>query len=488
MNAWSPLTKSKYMAGLQCLKQLWWRVHEPRADELTPGPTLQAGFDQGHEVTAKAREYVPGGLLVDGATRRERVERTRAAIAGGERVIYEAAIEHDGVLVVADILQRSGSRWSLAEVKSSTRVKRAHLPDVAVQCWVLRQAGLDVERVEVMRLNRECRYPDLSRLFVREDLTTRVTELMPGVGRELGSFSDALEQPQPEVDPGDHCSRPYVCPFVGRCWSEAEPDPFSIDNLYSRTKRQTEYLRALGCSSLRDIPACVSLSDIQHRQRASAIARDMIVVDGLDERLSRLSYPIAHLDFETVQPAIPVWPGCRPYDHIPVQVSVHVEDGLGGVTHADWIADGPGDPRDEIAQQIVRMTHPARTVLVYHQPYEESRIHELQQAVPEMRAELQGVLDRMVDLLPIVREHVYHPEFHGSFSIKRVLPALVPDVGYAGLDVADGLTASAVLKRMLLDDGVGAGERQAMRESLRAYCRMDTYAMVRLLGRLRELV
>ena len=179
------LSKSRYTAGLQCHRQLWWRVHEPEAPELVPDAAQRAIFDQGTRVGRVARERVPGGLLIDfpPAAIGERVEATRHALEGGARVIYEASFLADDTFAAVDILERVRGGWRLIEVKSTTRVKLEHLADVAVQLHVLRKAGLPVGHAQLMHLNHECAYPDLDDLFTRADVTADVESLLPDVPR-----------------------------------------------------------------------------------------------------------------------------------------------------------------------------------------------------------------------------------------------------------------------------------------------------------------
>ncbi|MCZ6695470.1 MAG: Dna2/Cas4 domain-containing protein, partial [Acidobacteria bacterium] len=181
------LSKSKYASGLQCHKKLWWEIHEPDAPELVPDAALQFIFDQGHEVGRVAQTYVPGGVLIDvpHTERQRRLQTTDAALRDGATVLYEPAFEHDGVVAVVDILERTRGGWNLIEVKSTTKMKPQHLPDVAVQTYVLHGAGLEVKRAELMHLNRECRDPDLSNLFEREDLTPVVEELLDDIPTEV---------------------------------------------------------------------------------------------------------------------------------------------------------------------------------------------------------------------------------------------------------------------------------------------------------------
>src|SRR5574342_419539 len=214
------LSKSRFCYGLQCPKQLWLRVHEPDAPELEVDPGLQAVFDRGNRVGEAARERFPGGVLVDGDywKVKEKVEKTRQAIADGAPAIFEASFLEDGVFAAVDVLVRKRRGFALEEVKSTLEVKEPHVPDVAIQLHVLHRAGLDVRRAEVMHLNRECRHPDLSNLFVQTDVTREAEGLLPGCPRRIRQLQTVLDGPIPAAEIGAHCTDPYECPFVGRCF------------------------------------------------------------------------------------------------------------------------------------------------------------------------------------------------------------------------------------------------------------------------------
>lgn len=486
------LSKSKFTLGLGCHRALWWSVHEPDAPEREVGPALQAIFDQGTRVGDLARAYVPGGHLVDFPYTEsdKRIAATRAAIAGGARVIYEAAFREDDVFVAVDILHRSSGRtgWTLTEVKSTTKVKEEHVPDAAVQMHVLQRAGLPIRRVEVMHLNRECRFPDLSNLFTRADVTGDVEAFLPSVQPEVKAQLVMLRRSKPPaVEPGPHCAAPYECPFMSRCHGAAPEH--AIETLYHLSAAKREALLDEGYETIFDLPADVELSAIADRQRRAVQNDEIIVEDGLRDVLDSLAAPIAHLDFETINPAVPAWAGLRPYDAVPVQFSVHIEPRRAGEPppHAAWLAEGSGDPRGPLAHALVDALRGARTIIVYHAPFEIGRLRELQAAVPELAHELEEIIERIVDLLPIVRAFVYHPEFRGGFSLKKVAPALVDGLSYEDMEIGEGGEASRTLEALLMrPETMGRRERTRVRKALLAYCAQDTVATMGVLRQLRE--
>ena len=466
---------------------LWWTVHEPDAPELVPGPDVQARFDRGREVGVAARTRVPGGVLIDPPPYKlaERVAATTQAVAKRTPAIYEASFFEDGVFVSVDILERKRNGFVLVDVKSTLDVKDAHLPDLAIQLHVLQRAGLPVRRAELMHLNRECRHPDLSNLLVREDVTALAASCVRGIPRKIQSLLGTLRGPLPVVQTGSHCTEPYQCPFMERCWPPQPKD--HISTLYRLNKNQLDQLLGQGYETVLDLPRNFAVSGPTHRQIQSVRQGRTVVERGLGEVLKKIAPPIAFLDFETVWPAMPVWPGCRPYCHIPVQFSCHVLHPKRLLHHA-WLASGTGDPRAAFAKGILDACRGAKTVLAYNAPFERRCIAGLIDAVTRFARELTALQGRVEDLLPIVRDHVYHPAFQGSFSIKNVLPALVPGMSYDDLEIQDGVAASTALESLLLrGETLRPAEKQALRRELLRYCERDTLAMVRLHERLREL-
>lgn len=480
------LSKSRFVSGLQCHRLLWWTTHDSGAPELVPNEALQAVFDQGHEVGALARTYVPGGVLVDARYDdfAGRLAHTRAALDSGARVIYEASFAAEGVFVAADILERNADGWTLIEVKSTSSVKDQHVPDAALQAWVLRGAGVPVTRIELMHLNRACVYPDLSNLFTRFDLTARVEALVPEVPGRVREMLDMLAGGLPDVRIGPHCTEPYECAFRSRCW--AGVPEHHVTNVYFAGRKAWGWIDA-GYETLFDLPATIALAPPAERQRRAVLENRRIVEPGIAAALDAFEEPLAVLDFETINPAIPRWPGCSPFAQVPVQFSVQRRRG-GGWSETGWIATRGEDPRTACADAVLAACEGTGTVLAYNVGFERTCLSHLAAAAPERAAELRELSERLADLLPVVRDHVYDVAFGGSFSLKAVLPALVRGDGYASLEIAEGSGAARELARLLIaPEPPEPGNDARTRKALFAYCAQDTRAVVDLLDALRGL-
>jgi predicted RecB family nuclease len=474
------LSKSRLLSGHRCIRKLWIEVHEPPVD----GAEVPRPVRCGRSVGEVARFYYPGGQLIEGEPG-ARLATTATALQRGARVLFEASFAHRGLFVSADVLQRRREGFVLTEVKAGTYVKPEYLLDVAVQLYVLRATGLDVRRVELMTLNRGCRHPDLTRLFVRHDVTEkahRLARTVPDIARTVrrGLASKSLPVVTPERE---RCGLPYPCPFMDRCWDD-QPE-HHVSRLYRIGKRRRESLLRRGIESIHDIPETERLGTIGDRQRRAVREGRIVVEDGLHEAFSRFTAPVSYLDFETVSLPVPRWLGCRPYERVPVQFSLHRET-RNGLRHVGWIADGVADPRPAIAAALVRACQGKGTVFAYSASFERGCIDSLIAVVPSLAAELRNIRDRIEDLHPLVRDHVYHPGFGGSFRLKAVHPALTGRDMYGRMSISDGESAMDAHER-LLSGTISSRDRIRLRRALLRYCTADTRALVGLRKRLREL-
>ena len=478
------LSKSRFTAGWQCTKLLWWKVHEPQAKELQPDIVLQDRFDQGRQVGEIAQTRFPGGVLIEGDHRDpSRAERTREAIASGAPAIFEATFIEDGLYVAVDVLLKDGDGWVVIEVKSSSEQKDEHIPDAAVQAYVVAQAGLTVKRVEIMHLSKGFRHPDTGELFERTDVSAEVAAFLPQVPGLIAEFREAIAGPLPDRKVGVQCWEPRECPFFGRCWP---PDRDHIRHLYWTGGKATVSWMQQGVHHIQDIPAGKKLNVTQQRQ-VRAIAEDRLIVEPTlgDALAPALVTRVGFLDFETIQRAVPVWNGQKPWEQTAVQYSYHERRDDGTYRHDAFLAEGPDDPREEIADFLIASTVGAEAILTWSH-FEKTRIKDLAEQLPHRADELNGIVTKLVDLLPIVRNNVYHPDFKGSFSIKDVLKPLVPELSYDDLIIMDGMVASVTIARLLFFQHL-VDDRDKTRRDLLEYCERDTWAMVKLLERLEAL-
>jgi hypothetical protein len=294
----------------------------------------------------------------------------------------------------------------------------------------------------------------------------------------------ALAAAQPPVPVGTHCWMiDRDCPFWNRCFPT---DEHHVWTLYRYQKQQKWALVQKGVYRILDLPDTTKLSPIQRRQRDALRTGQMVVESGLRAALSAFDGRLGFLDFETIGRAIPVWPDVGPWRQVVVQFSYHEEvpGPPGTYRHAAYLAEGPGDPREELALRLLEATAHAERIVMYSS-FERTMIKDLAGWLPHLAADLVALQGKLVDLLPVMQNHVYHPRFKGSFGIKHVLNPMVPDLTYDDLAIVDGLVASVEIARLLFV-AHKVRDRDQLRRDLLAYCERDTWAMVRLLESLRQ--
>lgn len=482
------LSKSRFVAGCQCLKRLYLQVHQPEL-AAQPDGAGDAIMEQGREVGLLARRLFPGGIEVDGSGSLERAIRITNELLSNPEVpaIFEGAFRYQDVVVKTDVLQRKENRWRLVEVKSTTDLKEHHTEDVAIQSYVVSGSGVALGSVWLAHVNRDYTLTgeavDPRQFFLFHNLTRRVQSLQPTVTLQLRSQFRALGMPSPpEIAPGPHCANPVVCEFFNHC-NPPQPEDH-ICYLPRLQASAMEQLAQMGVRSVQDIPADFQLTEFQRRVCTAMQTGQPWFSAELKAEFQSLKYPLYFMDFETVNPAIPQFAGMHPYDHLPFQWSVHVQE-QPGVTpeHFEFLAEDTRDPRKAFLSLLCQALGESGSIIVYNQQFESQRLWELAGWVPEYTESVRGIQRRLWDLLPVVRNHVYHPAFGGSFSLKAVLPALVPEMSYEGMEVSNGQAAGVAWEAMI-GGSCSEVERQAKRKALLAYCGQDTLALVKLLERL----
>ena len=480
----SRLSKSRLMASLQCERRLWLEIHRPELAELSA--STRAAFATGHEVGEVAQRlysasHGPGHLLEYDAGLAAALSQTKQLLADlrDTRPVYEATFQHEGILVRLDVLLRRPEGVHLVEVKSSTSLKPEHLTDCAIQAWVVRGAGLDFERMSLAHINNQFVYAgngDYRGLLKEQDITREVRALLPAVPQWLAEArAAAASKAEPAVAPGKRCVTPYECAFMAHCWPADVAYPVQY---LGGDREQLGSFIASGVRDLRDVPTEL-LTRADH-QRIQAVTRSGAAQ--LDPEagavLRALPFPRYFLDFETVAPAVPLFAGTRPYETLPFQFSCHVLEEDGSLEHRQYLDLSGGDPRRGCAEALLAALDAAGPVLVYT-GYEQRVMAGLAGTCPDLAPRLLAAIGRLVDLHPVTHRHFYHPGMHGSWSLKKILPVVAPDLRYSAGQVQDGNAASAAWFEAR-QPGTTAERRAVLAAELTRYCALDTEGLVRL--------
>jgi CRISPR/Cas system-associated exonuclease Cas4 (RecB family) len=472
------LSKSKITAFEQCPKRLWLATHRPELAEQDAG--AEARFATGNDVGAIARALHPGGFMVDAPNLAAALATTASLVAGGHPgPIFEATFEYDGVLVRVDVLEkREGGGWAVAEVKSSTSVKDYHRGDLATQVWVLREAGIELRRASIRHIDTSfvlTREGDYRGLFTDVDLLGELEATIAARPALVAEARTVLSGSEPERAMGDHCTSPFPCEFAAYCRRALPPGPeWPVTVLPNGGGRR--WLEQ-GIADLLALPK----GDLNDRDaRILAATRDgkpFHDAEGARRAMAGWGWPRAWLDFETIAPAIPRWVGTRPYQQIPFQFSLDLERRGGRMTHHEFLSCDGSDPRRACAEALVEHIPEGATIIAYNAAFERRVLRDLAAAFPDLAARLEAMAEATVDLLPVARNHWYHRDQRGSWSIKAVLPTIAADLDYGALEVKDGGDAQTAWLEAA-DPACDPLRREALEEALKAYCARDTWAMI----------
>lgn len=483
------LSKSRITSFEQCPKKLWLSVHKRELAEIHAGSELR--FSGGHEVGAIACELARGGVMIEAQPDLQAaLKQTSELLATGHRApIYEATFSHDGVLIQADVLEPAGeSGWRMAEVKSSTGVKDYHLGDLATQIWVLEHCGIELEAATIRHIDNSFvlrTTGDYRGLLKDAPLLEEVRPIAARRADVVASARETLADSEPVRAMGPHCLKPFACEFQAYCSKDMPPPlEWPIDVLPRVSKKFVEDMAQKGLYDLRDVPLD-ALTKEQHRIVHHATISALTYHDpaGVAHDTKEWTFPRHYLDFETIALPVPAWIGAKPYQQVPFQFSCHTELADGSISHRSFLSVDGSDPRQQCAEALIECVGKTGAIIAYNASFERSCVKGLADALADLSPELTAITERFVDLLPVAQAHYYHRDQRGSWSIKKVLPTIAPDLDYSDLEVGDGVAAQ--IAWLEARSAKCKPERRAqIAASLEAYCERDTWAMVVLLRRM----
>ena len=484
------LSKSTFIRGLKCHKSLYLNKHNKHLrDELSE--MQLAIFEQGSKVGELAQDLFPDGIDCTSKSYydfSEALNKTKELIKNGQKVIYEAAFQFDGVLAILDILVRDKDGWKAYEVKSSTSVSSTHIMDATIQTYVIQHSGIELKDVSIVYINNQYRRQgklNLKDLFGIESVYKQVLSLLPTIPNQINELKNVLNKTDtPNIDIGSHCTSPYNCDFREHCWKHVPSySIFDISNLNLEKKFE---LYKKDILEFKDIPSTFHLSKNQKTQIECELEDKTIInKTELSKFLNDLKYPLYYLDFETFSTAIPIFNNTKPYQQLLFQYSLHVQKLInGGVSHFEYIANPDGnDPREELINQLINDCKTEGDILVYNISFEKGRLKELINIFPEYKDQIEKIIHRLKDLMiPFQKKWYYTKEMKGSYSIKKVLPALDNELTYNELQIQDGGLASHTFTQLITNKENKKFE--SVRRNLLDYCEMDTLAMVKIVEKL----
>lgn len=509
-------TKSRFVDTYGCSKKLWMYKNMPNiAKEYCLSDTLN--MEQGTRVGVVATTLYAGGVLVDEKVNAIANKKTMDLLMSGVKYIFEATFIFADLLVKVDILERNDDgSYNIIEVKSSNSIKDSHKIDAAFQKYVVELTGLTVHKVYLKHMNPQYvrgERIDKTQLFKKNDVTEEIQELYNAIPEKLKE-NDAIlaSKVEPKCDIGSFCKYPHKCPFYDHCHKEINKD--SVTKLARLSADARAILKEMNVKYIKDIPEEVLtkvrptakkkkdenavevkkelyLTANQKIQVIAAKNENKLIlnVEKIKEVLiNKLVYPLYHLDFEATNKAIPLFKGAKPNQFFVYQFSVDVEPLKGKTVHHEYLHLKKNDPRREVAERLIKACGSVGSVTVWNQSFEESRIMEMANELPDLKDQLVAIVKRMVDLEDIFKgKHLYHHNLQGSSSIKYVLPFMCPDLDYSRLAINNGSDSQAKYT-YLMENRFKKKESKKVIAQLLEYNNLDTLAMLRVLRKIKAIM
>ncbi len=472
------LTKTNFKDYLECPREFWLRHHHPSAIIEPIDAHAQFLIRQGYEVERIARDVL-------------------AKTVDPSRTEYQHTITHENLLARFDIFQKNDDgTCTIYEVKSSKHVpssetakgkkekRELNLHDLGFQVHVARLSGLQVKQAFLVTINGDYERGaelDHDAVIHFENVTGEIDELQNEIAAKIKDAFDVIEH-GPHQSLEELCGKKLRCPYFE--FTQPDLPEISIFDIPRISEERIAALMDIGAIDILDVPEDADLTEIQREfvNNAKKPKAFHIKADDIRSMLDSLEYPLYFLDYETVNPAIPKFKGMRSYEQITFQFSVHIIENAGSEpVHREYLSGGSGEFQLELIKALRDAIGDTGTVVSWNKSFEQGQNKLLARLYPEHAGFLESLNQRMFDLGDPFKKGLYkHPEIKG-WSIKNVLPVLVPDMNYANLAVSGGATASAVWYMDVFEES--ENKEQTMNE-LSEYCKQDTHAMVRILDAL----
>ena len=495
------ITKSNYVVGHQCQRCFWFKYNkykDPSEDDQMAQQRMKDGEYVGEEV----KKTFPKGIEIPflGGDYSEMHQLTKDAINSDTKVIFEGSFLIDGVFIRVDVMQRTPNGWDIFEVKSSSNPKPIHKEDASIQWHILKKVEnlklRDMYLISLDKTYKKGKELELENVFKRHSLTEYVESNQENTLKTLTNLKKISKEDSP---PKERISatpnKKSKCTFKEHCWPKGIEEKNSIFKLYNLRSNKKFKLLDEGIKTFENIKDLDTYSQIQQIQVRSTINNNNFLDKKIiDDFISMISYPISFFDFETFSEPIPRFKNQKPNERIPFQYSLHIQNGPNenvnsSENHFEFLGDFEHDPRLDIARSMIKNIPKKGSIITYYQPFEKGVIKDLSRFCPDQSKELLEMNNRIIDLMiPFSKGGYYHPEFEGSFSIKKVLPALCKDndeLNYKHLNISNGGMASSAFREL---GGKSAEEVKKVREDLLKYCWLDTYAMYAIYKELLEIV
>ena len=471
------LTKTDFISYLDAPRHLWAMKHG-KLDKQEINTYLEHLFEQGYRVEELAEQYIKKHLIPKYGVSNNEVllqpTQTDISEIKGEGN-YEAR---------TDVLIKNpkSNKWDMYEIKSATKVDRSHKYDATFQTLIF-EKYYDLGDVYILHLNNEYYRQgelDLTQLFIAVNVNEYVEKLKDEVVQMR--YEAYLISKEEDFSKASACIRPKTCPCLSLCHPNLPKYSIFDINRITQSAKKVQTLLNDDIVDVMDVPKDFELTDVQRYQvNVAQSKKTQIDKQAIRERLDELVYPLHFIDYETFNSAIPMYDGYKPYDQMCFQYSLHILRKRGGkLEHYEFIETDQIDPIPNFIKTLNRQICEEGSIIVWNKSFESTQNQRMGEIHPKFEGFCMDMNERMFDLMDIFRDQLYaDPKFKGSYSIKKVLPVLVPELSYERMDIGDGATAMASWNKMVYGD-TDDDEKEIIRKHLLKYCELDTLAMVRI--------
>lgn len=490
------LSKSRYCKAVQCKKIIWLKKYKPEyAIQKAKDTVLNNGTAVGQLAKGLFGKYED---IEFNENLNIMIKQTKELLKNRPNIITEASFNYNNNFCSVDILKNNLDGIEIYEVKSSTEVSDIYLDDVAYQYYILNNLGFYIKKACIVYINNKYirqEELDLNKLFNIEDVTeiakSKQQEIKKNIN-ELNKYMEENKENEPKDDIGIKCFKPYECEFWEYCTKNLpKPNVFDIKGGMHLDKKFEKYYEGK-----------ISFDDLQNENLNSKYLEQIefeindlqskIDKEAIKEIMKSLKYPLYFLDYETYQVAIPEINGTKPYQQLPFQYSLHIIREKGAeIEHREFLADiNDKDFIRHFAESLIKDIPDNGSVIIYNKAFEPARNREIAKMYPDLEDELERINRNMIDFLePFKQRKYYTKEMQGSASIKYVLPALYPndpELDYHNLPVVhNGGEASETFLSL---KEKSKEEQEKIRQGLLVYCKLDTYAMVKIWMKFNEII
>lgn len=466
----------EYLEGQRCARAAWFH-HRQREEGARPS---FRDLEERERLRQLAQQRWPLGqdTWMVGPTEADRDERTRRLVARGCPAIFRASVTAAGATVVVDILERTAEGgWIAILLSSRTLLTPAQVETAALTLHVLKAAAVPVAAIHLLHVDAAFRKGpgpvEPERFFVRRSVTIRAARAEPRVKARVEATRSMLEADEmPDVPTGSHCRS---CAFASRCVA-MHPADWTGRFPFEEGPSPNAWI-AQGYARMADVPASEVAGPRRRLTRQASCSGRIAVAPSLPDALAALGPPAFYLDFECLVSLVPLFEGDAPGQHVPFLWSLHHVDATGQLTHWDHIVAPGDDPRRECAEALIEALGASTEPIATYGDYEALRLLEVEARCADLAPALRTMRERIVDMLALVRGHVYDLQFQGSYSLKSIAPVLAPGITWRGLAIKDGAIAARAYTQLVQSPPDADQVRQTLRD-LRQYCARDTLALV----------